>query len=239
MRSPFLIALLHPLNLLMVGLAVGAGLISAWWLFPVGLLFWLIMVVAVYREPSLRMSHQMQSRKPLAQRFQQYFDRIERAQLGVFNSLASAPKRMQRTLQPLQAELEALTRQVYRLCQRMTGLENYRLVSQSRADLQTDLQHITDKLEQAKDPVIRREYEESRQAIAARLTKLETVSTQLERVEAQLLSLANEMDGVVTEVIRLQAMGPEDAARFVPDLAQQLQEQRTSLQAFERETVTL
>ena len=101
MRSPFLTALFHPLNILMLALSALAGLIAAWWLFPLGLLFWLVMVIAVARDPSLRISHQLHQREPLAQRFQRYFDRIERSQVGVFNSLSSAPARTRRALQPV------------------------------------------------------------------------------------------------------------------------------------------
>jgi hypothetical protein len=238
-RSPFLTGLLHPLNLLMLGLSVFAGLVSAWWLFPVGLLFWLVMVVAVARDPSLRISHQMQRRAPLAQRFQRYFDRIERSQVGVFNSLASAPSRTRRAIQPVQSEIDVLVGQVHALCQRMTTLENYRLVSQSRADLQADLEQITAKIEATDDPLIRREYGESRQSLKERLDKNDAVSTLLECVEAQLMSLTNELDSIVTEVIRLQAVGPKDAARQVPELVKRLRGQSAQLKEFGRETVRI
>ena len=239
MRSPFLTALIHPLNLFMVGLSVLAGLIAAWWLFPVGILFWFVMVIAVSRDPSLRISHEMQSRAPLAPRFQRYFDRIERSQVGVFNSLASAPARTRRALRSVQSEIDALTQQAHALCRRMTVLENYRMVSQSQADLGAELQHVDTKIENSVDPVSREEYEESRQALESRISKLETVSTQLDRVEAQLMTLANEMDGVVTEVIRLQAMGPDEAARHVPGLVERLREQRDQLKTFEQERVSI
>ena len=45
MKSPIVVALIHPLNILMAGLAVFAGLVSAWWLFPIGAIFWLVMGV--------------------------------------------------------------------------------------------------------------------------------------------------------------------------------------------------
>jgi chromosome segregation ATPase len=237
MRSPFLIALLHPLNILMLALSVAAGLIAAWWLFPLGLLFWLVMVIAVARDPSLRISHQLQQREPLAQRFQRYFDRIERSQVGVFNSLASAPARTRRALQPVQAEVNMLVDRAYALCKRMTGLENYRVVSQSRADMQLDLQQIEAKIQQADDALVKREYEESRQALQERLAKLDAVSKQLERVEAQLMSLTNEMDAIVTEVIRLQAVGPEDATRSVPALVKKIREEAEQLRQFEKEAM--
>lgn len=42
-------ALLHPLNIIMFVLSIVAGLVAAWWLAPLGLLLWLIMVFNQYR----------------------------------------------------------------------------------------------------------------------------------------------------------------------------------------------
>jgi predicted nucleic acid-binding Zn-ribbon protein len=221
----------------MPGLATFAGLVAAWWLFPLGLLLWLAMVIAVSRDPSLRFSHEMHSRAPIAQRFQRYFDRIERAQVSVFNSLASAPSRTRKALKPVQDELEMLTDQVYRLCRRMTALENYRLVSESTSTLQADLQQIDEAIDRAGDPMVKQQYEDSRRTLLERIAKLRLVASDLDRVEAQLLGLANEMDGVVTEVIRLQAAGPADAERGVPALVARIREQVTQLQESEQEAV--
>jgi hypothetical protein len=239
MRSPSVIGLLHPLNMAMLAMAALAGLVSAWWLFPLGVLLWLVMVVAVARDPTLRFSHEMHSREPIAQRFQRTFDRIERAQVGVFNSLASAPSRTRRALQPVQDELEGLTDRAYRLCRRMTALENYRLVSQSNSDLQADLKHIDEAIAQTDDSQVKQQYEDSRRALLERRAKLRTVASDLERVEAQLLGLANEMDGVVAEVIRLQAAGPEGAERGVPALVDRLREQAAQLDRSEQETTSM
>jgi hypothetical protein len=239
MRSPILTGLLHPLNLAMLGLAVFAGLMAAWWLLPLGLVLWLVMVVAVSRDPSLRFSHEMQSREPIAQRFQRYFDRIERAQVSVFNSLATAPGRSRKALQPVQGEMEALTDQVYRLCRRMTALENYRLVSESTSNLQADLEQIDKAIDSARDPLVKQQYEDSRRTLLERIAKQRLVASDLDRVEAQLLGLATEMDGIVTEVIRLQAAGPADAERGVPALVAKIREQVTQLVKSEQEAVTV
>jgi hypothetical protein len=221
----------------MLGLAALAGLVAAWWLFPLGLLLWLAMVVTVSRDPSLRFSHEMHSREPMAQRFQRYFDRIERAQVSVFNSLASAPGRTRKALQPVQDELQPLTDQVYRLCRRMTVLENYRLVSESTSNLEAELQQAGEAIDRASDPRVKQQYEESRRALMERIAVLKLVASDLDRVEAQLLGLANEMDGVVTDVIRLQAAGPADAERGVPALVAKLRKRATELVKSEREAV--
>jgi chromosome segregation ATPase len=239
MRSPFLTAIFHPLNLLMAGLAAFAGLVSAWWLFPVGLLFWGVMVFNVARDQSLRLNYEMQQRAPLAPRFQRYFDRVERAQVGIFNTLASAPATLRRALQPVRDEMDVLTKHVYALCQRMSTLENYRVVSQSHTNLTTDLEHINSTLARVEDAAVQRDYEESRQALQERLAKLQAISTQLERVEAQLMSLAHEMDGIVTEVVRLQASGVDSAAALVPTLVARLRQETLQLQVFEKEAARL
>jgi hypothetical protein len=237
MRSPFVTGLLHPLNLLTLGVAVFSGLVAAWWLFPIGLLLWLIMAVVVSRDPSLRISHEMQSREPIAQRFQRYFDRIERAQVSVFNSLSSAPGRTRKALQPVQDELEALTTEAYRLCRRMTALENYRLVTDSTANLAADLKRIDEAIDQARDALVKQEYEDSRRAMLERIAKLQLVASDLDRVEAQLLSLTNEMDGIVAEVIRLQASGPVEAERGVPALVAQIRALSVDLESSGQEVV--
>jgi flagellar biosynthesis chaperone FliJ len=221
----------------MLGLSGFAGLVAAWWLFPLGLLLWLGMVVAVSRDRSLRFSHEMHSRKPIAQRFQRTFDRIERAQVRIFNSLASAPGRTRKALRPVQDELEALTNQVHRLCRRMTALENYRLVSESTSNLQAELQQIDAAIDKAGDPLVKQEYEESRRALLERIAKLRLVASDLDRVEAQLLGLANEMDGFVAEVVRLQAAGPNEVEQQVPALVERLGEQATQLAQSEQEAV--
>lgn len=237
MRSPVLTGLVHPLNLLMLALSVFAGLVSAWWLFPAGLVLWVIMVINVANNPSLRMSHRVQRRKPLAQRFQKRFDRLERLQVSIFNSLASAPPRTRRVLRPVQDEADRVVDEAYALCRRMTALENYRLVTQSQADLEAELRELNDSIDGTDDPVTKQEYEDSYRALQRRVDKLQMVSTQLDRVEAQLVSLSNEMESMVTEVIRLQAMGPEEARGQVDSLVEKLREEAAQLETFEGQAV--
>jgi len=222
MRSPLMIGLFHPLNLGMLGLAASAGLVAAWWLFPVGLVLWVVMVLAVSRDPSVRISHELQSREPVAQRFQPYFDRIERAQISVFNSLASAPAPTRNALEPAREELEALSEQAYQLCRRMTTLENYRLVSESTSDLQADMRRVEDAIERTSDAQVKQQYEESRRALLERIDRTTPMVQDLDRAEAQLLALSSEMDSIVTEMIRLQAAGRSEAMRGVPALVDKM-----------------
>src|SRR5258707_7659152 len=131
-RSPWLTALINPINLAMLALAVAAGLCSAWWLLPLGLLLWVVMVLAVARDPSLVISSTMESRAPLAARFQAPFDRIERSQVSLFNALAAADPRIRNAFRQVQAETDNLVNQAYLLCQRMSTPGNYALATRAR-----------------------------------------------------------------------------------------------------------
>lgn len=239
MRSPILIALVHPLNVFMLGASLVAGMLAAWWLLPVGLVLWAVTLIVIANEPEVQFRWRTGGRAPLARRFQRYFDRVARAQLSAFNSLnaASGPKR--RVLQPVQREIDALTEKAHSLCVRMTTLENYRLVTQASLDPQTDQRQIHAALHRADDPMVEREYAESQRALASRAREIESITRQLDRVEAQLLSLANEMDTMLTELMRLQTLSPEDGAHHVPRLVGRLQAQSAELDRFEREAFGL
>ncbi|MBN1640428.1 MAG: hypothetical protein JXA09_04260 [Anaerolineae bacterium] len=239
MRSPIAIGLLHPLNLGMLGLAIAAGLLSAWWLTPVGLALWAVMVSAVARDPEVQFRWRIRNRAPLARRFRRYFERVAQVQLNTFNSLNAISPPLRRTIEPVREAIDELAEQAHGLCVRMTALENYRLVSTFRRDDQADQRQIDAALVRADDPLVAREYAESQRALDKRMRETETIARHLDRVEAQLLSLANEMDAVYSELVRLQALQPADAARYVPRLTQRLRSQAEELAMFEREATVL
>lgn len=238
-RSPFVTAVTNPLVLAMLGLAVAAGLCAAWWLFPIGVLLAAVMMFRIARDPSLLMSRTMETRATLAPKLQAQFSRIERTQVGIFNALAAAPPQVVRALEPLQADVDALIEQAHRLGARMTSLENYRTVSNVSDAPETELTQLNQQIQDANDPMVKREYEESRAAIEKRIINLRKISTILDRVQAQFVSLANELDGLLAEIIRLQAQGGEAAAKRVPDLQQTLRSQKRELIQFEQEAASL
>jgi hypothetical protein len=223
----------------MLALALAAGLCAAWWLFPLGLLLWVVMVLAVARDPSLVISSTMESRAPLAARFQAPFDRIERSQVSLFNTLASADPRIRASFRQVQAETDNLVNQAYLLCQRMSALENYRLVTtQTGGNPDDDLKKLQGQVSAATDPVVKREYQQSLDAMQDKVTKLHKAETQLDRVEAQLSSLASQMDAALTEVVRIQSLGPAVAAGQAAALAQTIHKQADDLTAFQKEVGT-
>jgi hypothetical protein len=237
MNSPIVIALVHPLNLFMLGASIFAGLVSAWWMFPLGLLIWLIMVIIVARDPAIKLNLSRGKRTALSQRFQPYFDRIERSQFSIFNSLSNAPLKVRNAMQPVVDEMDNLVNATYDLCQRMTTLDNYRRVAELRSNLSSELKQIEKIIAQTQDPLVRQDYEETRRTLQARLDDQKALRTLMERVEAQLTNQANEVDRVVADVIRLQAMGEKETRQQIGELVVRLRSEQVELTRFEQEAL--
>jgi hypothetical protein len=237
MRSPILIAVLQPLNLLMLVASVVAGLISAWWLFPLGLLIWFIMVMVVARDPALKLNTDRGRRQSLSQRFQPYFERVERAELSVFNNLSNAPAKVRNTLQPVQNEINTLVKVTYSLCERMSNLENHRRVTELRGNLTNDLKQIERIIKETDNELVRQDYEESRRGLQARIDEQQKLSNLLERVEAQLLNLSNELDSIVEVVLRVQSLGESETKEYAANIVERLRQELVELNDFEQESL--
>ncbi len=240
MRSPLVTALFHGLNPAMFALAVLAGLVAAWWLFPIGLILWMIMVWRIASDRSIRLDYDMQARSgTLSTRFQELYSKVVRSQMRISNSLMSASGRMKTALNPVQGELEILVNRVYALCRQMTGPENFVKVSKMNTDLDGERALIKLALESAGDPMVKREKEEALHAIDDRIKKLKKVDTLLDRVEAQLSSLATTMDSILADIIRLQALGSAQAEKEAPEIVRQIRVQAKQVDDFAKEAATL
>jgi hypothetical protein len=233
--NPLLLALFHPLNLATLGLSLAAGLLAAWWLFPAGLLVWLVMFVVVARDPSLRINQEVSGRNALAARFQPGFDRIQKIQVSIFNALNFAKPNIRRALQPVQEPVDRLTNQIYELCVRMSILENHRLVLDKPGSNPKDaLQQLEQKAAQATDPSAKQQYEETRKSLQDSQKNLQGIASLLERTDAYLTNLATVLDGVLTEVLRMQALEEASIAASVKDVVATVEKESRELKDFEQ-----
>ncbi|MBK9209582.1 MAG: hypothetical protein IPL71_15275 [Anaerolineales bacterium] len=234
-RPPLLTSILHPLNLSMLALTVAAGLCSAWWLAPVGFIFWLIMVGIVARDPGLQISFTRQSREPLAQRFQNRFDRLDRARISIFNSLQGVPPSFRRTVQPIQDTLDDLTEHAYQLCLNMTALENNFAVQQIANNFDDEIENMQENIRKAADTSGKKEYEETLKSLQERKIQMKNISSLLSRFEAQLTGTNNAVDSVVTGIAGLKGRDTKQVAVKIPPLLQVLQTEQMELQQFDAE----
>lgn len=234
-RSPFLTSLLHPLNLAMFALTVAAGLCSAWWLAPVGFLFWLIMVTVIARDPGLQMTFTRQSRQPLAQRYQNRFDKLDRARFSIFNSLQGVSPAFRKSVEPVETALNDLVEHAYQLSLRMTALDNNYSVQQISNNFNDDIAKMQKNIANTTDAASRKEYEETLKSLQTRQAQLKNVNTLLERFEAQLTGTNNAVDSVVTGVISLKGRSPKAVDEKTPSLLKVVETEQSEFQQFDTE----
>jgi hypothetical protein len=132
-------------------------------------------------------------------------------QINLFNQLKSFPAASRRTAEPIQDAVNQLVDEVYLLCMRLTPLESYLVTSTTRSSIRGEMEMNKLKMENITDEVLRQEYEEIQQTLDNRLEKLESVANQLSRSEAELINVANEIEGYIVDILRLGSMNPDQA----------------------------
>ncbi len=234
-RPPLLTSLLNPVNLSMLALTVAAGLCSAWWLAPIGLVFWLVMVIVIARDPGVQITFTRQSREPLAQRFQNRFDRLDRARISIFNSLQGVSPSFRRVVLPLQDTLDELTEHAYQLCLNMTALDNNFAVQQLSSNFDNEIEKMQENILGAADSAGKKEYEETLKSLQTRKTQMKNISTLLSRFEAQLTGTNNAVDSVVTGIVGLKGREVKQVEAKIPPLLQVLHTELEELKQFDAE----
>ena len=233
-RPPLLTAILHPANLAMLALTAAAGLCSAWWLAPVGILFWLVMVIVIARDPGLQMTFVRQNRQPLSQRFQTPFDRMERTRFSSFNAIARASNpAVQRSLQSVQDALDSLVEHAYRISLHLTTLDNNLAVQKLSGNSDDQITTIQQKLSGAREEASRKEYADALQSLQSRRNQLAAVADLLSRFETQLTGTSSAVESVATAVLSIPGSSPKQAADKAPALLQVLRSQDDELKQFD------
>jgi len=234
-RSPWLAALTNPINLLMLAASLAAGLISAWWLFPLGLLFWFVMLLKMAYDPALRINQMIQDRNGLPQRFEAPFNRIEKTQVSLYNALSSTKPPVRHTFEPLQSVVNELVEHTYQLCVQMTPMENYRQVN-SNSNPENDLTQLDRLIATMDDPAAKKGYDNARQALQDKVNQNKATNDRLSRLDALLVSISSEMDGLIADSVRVQAMRIQDIQEQIPGLVNKVKDQINQLQTFEKQS---
>lgn len=235
-RSPLITALLHPVNLAMFALAVAAGLCSAWWMAPIGIVFWFIMVLIIARDPGLQMTFTRQNRLPLAQRFQTRFDRLDRARVSTFNAMHrfNSPA-LEKTVEPVQTALDQLAEHTYQLSLRLSALDNNYSVQLVTSNFDDEIAKMQKNIDTAPDPASKAEFQATIQSLQQRQAQLKVVGALLARFEAQLTGTSSAVDGVVTGVVSFQGQNSKQVAEKIPALLQIIQTEQDELKQFDQE----
>jgi len=234
-RPPLLTALLHPVNLSMLALTIAAGLCSAWWLAPLGIILWLVMVIVIARDPGIQITFTRQSRQPLAQRYQTRFDRLDRARISIFNTLQGVSPSFRRAVEPVQSVLDDLVEHAYQLSLQMTALDNDFAVQRISSNFDDDIAKMEKNINETDNAADRREFEQTLESLKVRKTQLKNTNTLLSRFEAQLTGTNNVVDSVVTEVISLKGRSAKNVEEKIPPLVKSIETEQDELKQFDAE----
>lgn len=239
MRSPILTAVLNPLNLAALAMSVAAGLCAAWWLFPIGLVLWGVMVFVVASDQRLKFEYTQQSWAPLAQRFQPGFDKLTRVQASIYNSISDVSPRLRGALEPLNEEVNRLVERTHGVCNKMTTLENYRSVQVFNGNLQAQVVQLDSQIATATDLQVKKDYETSRAALQSQMDALQAIGVQSDRVEAQLASMTAELSGIQAQMVRLNALKFDQAKPLIQPQIDSIRKLEEELGEFEENVAKL
>jgi hypothetical protein len=220
----------------MLALTAAAGLCSAWWLAPVGFIFWLVMVFVIARDPGLKMTFTRQNRQPLAQRFQIRFDRLDRARFSIFNAMAqSSSPALQKTVEPVQTALDEMVEHAYQLGLRMTAMDNNFSVQNVTSNFDDEIAKMQKNINDTAVPAARKEYEATLQSLQTRQAQLKAVGGLLSRFEAQLTGTTSAVDGAVTTVVSFQGRDGKQVEGKIPALLETIRTEQNELKQFDDE----
>jgi hypothetical protein len=235
-QSPFLTALFHPVNLTMFALAVVAGLVSAWWLTPLGIVLWIVMITLVARDPGLRMTFSRVNRQPLAQRFQYRFDKLDRARFTIFNAMAeSRSPALEKVVEPLQIALDELVEHAYQLSVQLSALDNNFAIQKMTMNFDGEIANLQDNLQNTKDETTQKDYLDTLQSLQTQQEQLIIVGRLLTRFESQLTGTSSAIDGVVMSVASFKGRDPKLAAEKIPSLVEVIQKEQQKLGSFDKD----
>jgi hypothetical protein len=230
MKPHYRAALRQPLNIAMLVAALLAGVIAAWWMFPIGLALWGFMVWGVATHPVTQLESTQAERPVAVPRFQSSLDRIENSQRQVLNAIGATKNPIRQALTPLQTEVNGLVDKCHVVAQRAIPLETQR---QARAkmdsSLESEIATLDQQLVQFTDDGIKKVLEKSRASLQVQLNSRNALTAQLDRVDSQLNGVAAVLANMATEIARLQKLDGSAAATHVGELTADARQQSTAL----------
>jgi hypothetical protein len=188
-------------------------------------------VLKIALDPALRINQMIQERSSLPQRFETVFNRIEKSQINLYNSLYPAKSQVKRAFEPLQQAINALVDHAYQLCVQMTPLENYQQVN-GNSNPENELNQLDRLIAALGEPVEKTGYAAARQALAEKVNQKKATQERLSQMDALLLRISAELESMIADTARIQTMKAEDIQQQIPGMVERAQGLVGELQTF-------
>lgn len=224
----------RPLALLVLLVAIAAGLTVALWLLPLGLAAYAALVYLLGRDPALVTLSQRPTRPRLSsQTFRGQLDAIERTQQEIGRSVGQAAGPLSQLLLPIGQQARELTAEAYTLCDKGQIIESYLATSNQRA-LQDQINALDLRVAATQDPYTLQQLNETRQALVERQQNARDLETYIGRITAQLQNISANLDNVLAETVRLRTADAVSADTATNQVAQRLSDLKADMDAFQR-----
>jgi septal ring factor EnvC (AmiA/AmiB activator) len=229
--SPLRRAALRPIPLLIFGLALFAGLRVAWWLLPLGLIVYAVLVLLTSRDPNI--AYARPRPRITSASFRVRIAAIERAQREIQRSVAQADAPMQRLLTPIANQASELVEDAYELSAKGQVIEQY-LARTDIAQLQQRIDEADRTFRVTADSYIARQLEETINALTQKQRNASELSNYIGRIQAQLQNITANLDNVLAETVRLRTADSLSANSATSQVAQRLSDIQSDMQVFKR-----
>lgn len=224
----------RPIALLVLAVALAAGLTVALWLLPLGLLAYAAIVYLLARDPDLVALALRPARPRLtSQTFRAYLSAIERTEQEIGRSVGQAAGPLGRLLAPIGGQAHDLVAEAYLLCDKGQVIESYLAGTNPRA-LQDQINGLDRQIAATSDSYTRQQLTETRQAFAERQANARDLETYVGRIVAQLQNISANLDNVLAETVRLRTADAVSADAATNQVAQRLSDLKNDMDAFQQ-----
>jgi chromosome segregation ATPase len=234
MSNPYAYAARRPLAILVLLLAVAGGLVIYWWLLPLGLLAYGLMVLLAGRDPALAAASRRAPRPRLSSpTYRAQLRALERSQEEIQRSVAQASGPVARLLGRIGDQTEELVEQAYALCDKGQVIEGY-LARVNPQELQGRIAATDRQLAATSDAYTLQQLQETRAALAEKQRNAADLATYLGRIQAQLQNIHASLDNVLAETVRLRTADALAADSATNQVAQRLADLKSDMDTFQR-----
>jgi uncharacterized protein YukE len=238
--NTLLMAARQPLFIVVLVVAALTGLLIYPWMFPLGLLVYILAVTIASRDTDLvlkvtqreRMAELREKRKGLtSQTFLAKIEQIERAQEEVERSLrrtgGAVAARLSQSVEP---QSRALVEQAYTLARKGQDIERY-LSQINPHQLQTQINQLDIRIEHTSDDYTREQLESTRKALVEQLNSAGALQTYIGRITSQLDNIDANLDAMPAQFMRMRA-SDVDSSTASSQVAQHLSDLNADMTAF-------
>jgi chromosome segregation ATPase len=227
----------QPLALVVLVVAILAGITIALWLLPLGVLAFAVMVYLGARDPALQYATPPTPRvarpRITSPTFKAQLDAIERTQQEISRSASEARGPLVRLLAPIGDQASELVQEAYGLSDKGQTIERY-LSSIDRQTLQREVRTLDTQISATNDDYTRQQLEETRRQREEKLTNVKDLETYIGRINAQLQNIGATLDNVLADTVRLRTADAASADATSNQVAQRLTDLKSDMEAFQR-----